>query len=187
MPLQRSAPREPHRAGVTGAGGQDGCVLVGRMRADGREVHALLRDGLGRDIQWLDLSRLAGPGSLVLHVPDITDRGAFERLVASVRQDELHNLAGLNSVSASLEDPSTTHRTNADAVQDLLEVIGTVSRETRFYQRSSTAMFGAPQGTSVTHDADSPFMAQCPYPAAKAAARLAGNANRQPTGLGLCA
>lgn len=168
---------------VTGAAGQDGYYLVQRLIHEGSHVNAVVRDEGRVD----DLRALRGPGSLMIHELDITDSDGCDDLIAQVRPDELYNLAGLSSVSVSFRDPTTTWRTNADAVQALLEAVRARSPHTRVYQSSSTEMFGAGPGEAVTHDEESGFMPQSPYAAAKAAAHLACSAYRRAYGLRVAA
>ncbi|MEP7082644.1 MAG: GDP-mannose 4,6-dehydratase [Chloroflexota bacterium] len=178
-----SRPARQASAIVTGAAGQDGYYLVRRLLEEGADVHAVVREG-GRSP---DFGTLPDRGSLTVHRLDINDVAGYGELVARVRPDELYNLAGLSSVSLSFADPSATWRTNADSVQALLEALRTGSPETRFYQSSSTEMFGAEPGEAVTHDEESRLAPQSPYAAAKAAAHLACDAYRRTYGLRVAA
>ena len=160
---------------VTGAGGQDGFYLVERLLADGCAVHATIRSGATRT----DLEALADADRLTIHELDVTDADATRQLVADVRPDELYNLAGLSSVGQSFDDPSTAWRTNAQTVQGLLESLRTESPATRFYQASSTDMFGSSPGDTTIHDERSAFRPQSPYAASKAAAHVLCDAYRR--------
>jgi GDPmannose 4,6-dehydratase len=160
---------------VTGAAGQDGFYLVARLLGDGAVVHATVRDP-GRTA---DLRALPNAERLTIHALEITDSDGYRRLLAEVRPDELYNLAGLSSVRRSFDDPTEAWRTNADAVHGLLEAVRTESPATRFYQSSSTDMFGSPPGGTAIHDESSAFMPQSPYAAAKAAAHVLCDAYRR--------
>jgi GDPmannose 4,6-dehydratase len=160
---------------VTGAGGQDGFYLVERLLADGCSVHAAIRPGAPK----ADLTAIPNADRLTIHELDATDADAGRRLIADVRPDELFNLAGLSSVSRSFDDPSTAWRTNAQAVQGLLEAVRTDSPATRFYQASSTDMFGSAPGETTIHDERSAFRPQSPYAASKAAAHVLCDAYRR--------
>jgi GDPmannose 4,6-dehydratase len=116
---------------------------------------------------------------LTVHELEITDSDACRRLLGRVRPDEVYNLAGLSSVRRSFDDPTEAWRTNADAVHGLLEALRTESPETRFYQSSSTDMFGTSPGGTTIHDEASAFMPQSPYAAAKAAAHVLCDAYRR--------
>ena len=164
---------------VTGAGGQDGFYLVERLLADGCLVHATIRSGGART----DLEALPNADRLSIHELDVTDVDSARRLVADVQPDELYNLAGLSSVRQSFDDPSTAWRTNAQTVQGLLESLRTESPATRFYQASSTDMFGSAYGATTIHDERSAFRPQSPYAASKAAAHVLCDAYRRAFGL----
>lgn len=160
---------------VTGAGGQDGFYLIERLLADGCRVHAAIRSAAARS----ELEALPGADRLTIHVLDVTEAHAVRRLIADVRPDELYNLAGLSSVRRSFDEPSTAWRTNAQAVQGILEALRTESPATRFYQASSTDMFGSDPGGATIHDERSAFRPQSPYAASKAAAHVLCDAYRR--------
>ena len=160
---------------VTGAAGQDGHYLVQRLLAEGGHVHATVRARSRAG----DLDALSGTGHLAVHELDVADADGFERLVADVRPDEFYNCAGQSSVSQSFRDPSDTWRSNADAVLGMLEAIRLRSPSTRFYQSSSTDMFGSIPGSATVYDERSQFRPQSPYAAAKAAAHMLCDAYRR--------
>jgi GDPmannose 4,6-dehydratase len=153
---------------VTGAAGQDGHYLVARLLAEGCTVHATVRN----PARTAELRALPGAESLQVHALDLTDRAGHGDLIASVQPDEFYNLAGHSSISASFGDPAAVWSANADAVQAILEAIRLRSPSTKFYQSSSTDMFGSVPGEAVIHDEGSTLMPQSPYAAAKAAAHL---------------
>jgi GDPmannose 4,6-dehydratase len=160
---------------VTGAGGQDGYYLVRRLLREEIAVHAIVRDAARCE----DLRRLAHQDALTIHELDLNDADGYRQIIARIRPNEFYNFAGQSSVSASFTDPSATWRTNADAVQAMLEAIRLDSPTTHFYQSSSIEMFGAePGGTAVQSEA-SPLMPQSPYAAAKAAAHVVCDAYRR--------
>jgi GDPmannose 4,6-dehydratase len=164
---------------VTGAAGQDGFYLVSRLLAEGAAVHATVRQGSAPAY----LEALPGAAALAVHELEITDADGYRRLFAEVEPDEFYNLAGLSSVRRSFDDPAEAWRTNADAVHGLLEALRTESPTTRFYQSSSTDMFGSSPGGTAIHDETSAFMPQSPYAAAKAAAHVLCDAYRRAFGL----
>ena len=172
MPLSPSAI-------VTGASGQDGYFLAERLLGEGFRVHASVHTDAGTD----ELVALQGAGSLTIHVMDLSRREGLADLITEVRPDELYNLAGQSSVSESFVDPSNTWRTNAEAVQTMLEAVRIHSPATRYYQSSSSEMFGSLPGGAVVHDEGSPLRPQSPYAAAKAAAHLLCDAYRRAYGL----
>jgi len=164
---------------VTGAAGQDGYYLVARLLAEGRMVHAVVRDAARAG----HLASIPDADRLALHELDVTDGDGCRLLIAAIRPDELYNLAGLSSVRRSFESPTETWRSNADAVQGLLEAVRVDSPATRFYQSSSTDMFGSSPGGVVVHDETSAFVPQSPYAAAKSAAHVLCDAYRRAFGL----
>ena len=168
---------------VTGATGQDGYYLVRRLLAEGFGVHAVVRDRARCE----DLQTLGDGGVLTIHQLDLNDASGYRGLIADCRPLEFYNFAGQSSVSASFKDPTSTWRTNADAVQVMLEAIRLHSPETRFYQSSSTDMFGAGPGPTIVQDETSPLMPQSPYAAAKAAAHIVCDAYRRGFGLRVAA
>lgn len=165
----------PGTAIVTGAAGQDGHYLVSRLLAEGTIVHATVRDASTH----LDVGPIPNAAMLIVHQLDISDSTACRRLIAEIRPDELYNLAGLSSVRRSFDDPTETWRSNAAAVQGMLEAVRVESPATRFYQSSSTDMFGFSPGGDTIHDERSAFRPQSPYAAAKAAAHVLCDAYRR--------
>ena len=164
---------------VTGAAGQDGYYLVSRLLAEGVTVHAGVRGVPER----AGLASLPNAHRLTIHQLDITDSAACRRLIAEIQPDEFYNLAGLSSVRRSFDDPTETWRSNAVAVQGMLEAVRVESPATRFFQSSSTDMFGSSPGGAVIHNEASAFMPQSPYAAAKAAAHVLCDAYRRAFGL----
>ncbi len=162
---------------VTGATGQDGWYLVQRLLTDGWTVYAAARDREAAE-------RLFGRHERLTVVRrDIRDPGPLRALVGDVRPEELYNLAGESSVSASFGDPQATWESNAHVVVHLLDAIRLDSPATRFYQASSGEMFGSVPGESVVHDENAPFNPQSPYAAAKAAAHMLCRSYRESYGV----
>ena len=114
---------------------------------------------------------------------DIRDPGPLRALVGDVRPEELYNLAGESSVSASFDDPQATWESNAHVVVHLLDAIRLDSPATRFYQASSGEMFGSVPGESVVHDETAALNPQSPYAAAKAAAHMLCRSYRESYGI----
>jgi len=165
----------PTTAIVTGAAGQDGYYLVAALLAEGSAVHATVRAGTGAP----ELESLPNAERLTVHELDITDTAGYRRLLASLQPNELYNLAGLSSVRRSFDEPTAAWQTNANAVQGLLEALLSESPATRFYQASSTDMFGSTPADTTIHDERSAFRPQSPYAASKAAAHVLCDAYRR--------
>ena len=160
---------------VTGASGQDGYVLARRLLSEGFLVHATVHRSASVD----EVRSLDGAIPIEVHTIDLREPAVLGALIAEVRPDELYNLAGQSSVSVSFTEPSNTWRTNAEAVHVMLEAIRLHSPATRFYQSSSSEMFGSLPGQAVVHNEDSPLQPQSPYAAAKAAAHVLCDAYRR--------
>lgn len=167
---------------VAGAGGQDGFFLTERLLADGWSVH-----GTSRRASDADFEHLAGDmkARFSLHQIDLLKPQPMFDLISSTQPDEFYNLAGQSSVSKSFSDPLYTWQTNAESVVHLLECIRKNSPHTRFYQASSTDMFGIPHDSSAIFNENSALNPQSPYASAKAAAHLLCHSYRQVYGLGI--
>jgi GDPmannose 4,6-dehydratase len=159
----------PATAVVVGASGQDGYYLAERLLAEGWEVHATTRRPATLDA----LARAtASGGRLRVHAVELTEPAPLFDLIARERPAEVYNLAGQSSVSRSFSEPLRTWATNADFIAGLLEVLRLRSPRTRFYQASSTDMFGASGAGTIRYDESSALNPQSPYASAKAAAHL---------------
>jgi GDPmannose 4,6-dehydratase len=161
---------------VAGAGGQDGFFLTEHLLADGWFVHATSRHDASADFE-----HLAGDAKarLSLHQIDLLEPQSMFDLIKRTQPDECYNLAGQSSVSKSFSDPLYTWRTNAESVVHLLECIRKNSPHTRFYQASSTDMFGMPPSEATVFNEDSALNPQSPYASAKAAAHLLCHSYRE--------
>jgi len=158
----------PPVAIVTGAAGQDGHYLIRRLVQDGFDVHGTIHRGASVHPS----GRKTVAKGVAIHELDLLNPAGYAELVALLKPDEFYNLAGMSSVASSFVDPAAAWCTNADAVEVMLEAVRRHSPATRFYQSSSSEMFGSVPGQESTHDEDSPLRPQSPYAAAKAAAHL---------------
>jgi GDPmannose 4,6-dehydratase len=171
----RQSEGTPPLAIVTGAAGQDGFYLIKRLVQDGFVVHGTVRRGGST----FTSGRYTWDQGVVIHELDLQEPAGYTELIAALKPNELYNLAGMSSVATSFGDPDAAWRTNADAVEAMLEAVRKHSPATRFYQSSSSEMFGSALGHDSTHDEDSPLWPQSPYAAAKAAAHLLCTAYRR--------
>jgi GDPmannose 4,6-dehydratase len=116
-----------------------------------------------------------------MHGGDLLDRGFLSRLISDVRPDEVYNLASQSHVGHSFSIPTYTSQVNGSAVVDLLEIIRATGQPIRFYQASSSEMFGN-AATEVQSEA-TPLRPQSPYAAAKAFAHASVEIYRSAYGL----
>ena len=165
---------------VAGAYGQDGYFLTEQLLREGWFVHAIARELTGNDFKSLpgDIS-----SHLRLHQINLLKPQPLFDLIRETQPEELYNLAGQSSVSKSFLDPLYTWQTNTESVVHLLECLRKHSPNTRFYQASSTDMFGIPPGGATVFDEDSALNPQSPYASAKAAAHLLCHSYREVYGL----
>jgi GDPmannose 4,6-dehydratase len=157
------------KALITGITGQDGSYLAELLLAKGYEVHGVVRRSSSMNRGRIDHLQHAHPGHaegsrFVLHYGDMTDSGGLNRLVKAVRPDEIYNLAAQSHVQISFDQPEYTGDTDGLGTTRLLEAIRTTGVPVRFYQASTSEMFGisAPPQSETT-----PFQPRSPYAISK--------------------
>ena len=154
---------------ITGITGQDGGYLAAFLLEKGYVVH-----GLSRDVSRLDRSRFSRVADLNqrlhLHSCDMVDAVGLSRLLEAVRADEVYNLAAQTHIQTSFDDPAYTTDVNATGAVRLLDALVKVDplRQTRFYQASSSEMFGDAKG--CVQNEDTPLHPLSPYAVSKHAA-----------------
>jgi GDPmannose 4,6-dehydratase len=155
------------RALITGITGQDGSYLTELLIDKGYEVHGIIRRSstfnTGR-IDHVYQDPHEPHQRLVLHYGDLTDSSRLVTLIEKIRPDEVYHLAAQSHVRVSFDEPEYTGNTTGVGTTRLLEAIRMVGVDTRYYQASSSEMFGAtpPPQSEVT-----PFYPRSPYGAAK--------------------
>jgi GDPmannose 4,6-dehydratase len=154
---------------ITGITGQDGSYLAELLLDNGYEVHGVVRRSSTMNRGRIDHLQHAHPshaeGSrFVLHYGDMTDSGGLNRLVKTVRPDEIYNLAAQSHVAISFDQPEYTGDADGIGTTRLLEAIRTTGLPTRFYQASTSEMFGM---TPPPQSETSPFHPRSPYAVAK--------------------
>jgi GDPmannose 4,6-dehydratase len=155
------------KALITGITGQDGSYLAELLLGKGYEVHGVVRRSSTPNTSRID-HLLADPNiadsRLVLHYGDLSDSSRLLTLVESVAPDEVYNLAAQSHVGVSFDEPEHTGNTTGLGSIRLLEAIRMVGISTKFYQASSSEMFGA---TPPPQNEHTPFYPRSPYGAAK--------------------
>jgi GDPmannose 4,6-dehydratase len=155
------------KAFITGITGQDGSYLAELLLSKGYEVHGLIRRASTFNTVRID-HLFQDPhieGNLLhLHYGDMTDSSRLTTLLATIQPDEVYHLAAQSHVRVSFDEPEHTGDVTGLATTRLLEAIRLVSPGSRFYQASSSEMFGA---TPPPQDERTPFYPRSPYGAAK--------------------
>ncbi|AFR30193.1 GDP-mannose 4,6-dehydratase [Arthrobacter sp. Rue61a] len=155
------------RAFITGITGQDGSYLAELLLAKGYEVHGLIRRASTFNTARIDhlyVDPHDPRAKLFLHYGDLSDGARLVTLMAEIQPDEVYNLAAQSHVRVSFDEPEHTGDTTGIGSIRLLEAVRMSGIETRFYQASSSEMFGA---TPPPQDEDTPFYPRSPYGAAK--------------------
>ncbi|GAA0606233.1 GDP-mannose 4,6-dehydratase [Kribbella sandramycini] len=155
------------KALITGITGQDGSYLAELLLAKGYEVHGLIRRASTFNTKRIDHlyeDPHQSDKRLFLHYGDLTDGSRLVTLLASIRPVEVYHLAAQSHVRVSFDEPEYTGDTTGMGTTRLLEAIRMVGLDCRFYQASSSEMFGA---TPPPQNEDTPFYPRSPYGAAK--------------------
>lgn len=155
------------KALITGITGQDGSYLAELLLAKGYEVHGIIRRASTFNTKRIDhLFQDSHDKNrrLVLHYGDLSDASRLTTLLSQVKPAEIYHLAAQSHVKVSFDEPENTGNTTGLASTRLLEAIRLVSPSSRFYQASSSEMFGA---SPPPQDESTPFYPRSPYGAAK--------------------
>jgi len=176
------------RALITGITGQDGSYLAELLLQKDYEVHGVVRRASTMNRGRIDHLQHAHPshaeGSrFVLHYGDMTDSGGLNRLVKLVRPGEIYNLAAQSHVHISFDQPEYTGDADGLGTTRLLEAIRTAGLPTRFYQASTSEMFGL---TPPPQNESTPFHPRSPYAVAKLYAHWMTVNYREAHGLFAC-
>lgn len=158
------------KALITGITGQDGAYLAELLLEKGYMVHGIIRRAslFNTDrIDHLYQDPHAENRNLVLHYGDLTDSTNLIRIIKEVQPDEIYNLAAQSHVKVSFDSPEYTANTDALGTLRILEAIRLLGLEkkTRFYQASTSELFGLVQETPQTEK--TPFYPRSPYACAK--------------------
>jgi GDPmannose 4,6-dehydratase len=155
------------KALITGITGQDGSYLTELLLNKGYEVHGLIRRSSTFNTERIDhiyVDPHEPNVKLFLHFGDITDSGQLTNLIYNIQPDEIYHLAAQSHVRVSFDMPEFTGDVTGIGTTRLLEAIRRSGIKTKFYQASSSEMFGdAPS----PQNEDSPFRPRSPYAIAK--------------------
>ena len=153
------------RALITGVTGQDGAYLSQFLLQKGYDVHGLLRRSASADVldsraRWLGIA-----DRVTTHDANLTDLASLMRVLEEVKPDEVYNLAAQSFVKSSWQQPYLTGLVTGLGVTNMLEAIRIVCPSARFYQASSSEMYGLIQ--EPIQSEQTKFYPRSPYAAAK--------------------
>ncbi|WP_032374937.1 GDP-mannose 4,6-dehydratase [Rhodococcoides fascians] len=155
------------RALVTGITGQDGSYLAELLLSKGYEVHGLIRRSSSFNtsrLEHLYQDPHEEKAKLFLHYGDLSDGARLVTLLTEIQPDEVYNLGAQSHVRVSFDEPEHTGNTTGVGAIRLLEAVRLAGLQCRFYQASSSEMFGA---TPPPQNEETPFYPRSPYGAAK--------------------
>jgi GDPmannose 4,6-dehydratase len=156
------------KALITGITGQDGSYLAELLLEKGYEVHGIIRRASVFNTERID-HIIKDPHEkdvkLYLYYGDMTDASNLSRLVEKITPDEIYNLGAQSHVAVSFEMPEYTADVDAIGTLRLLDAIKESKIETRFYQASSSELYGKVQ--EIPQDENTPFYPRSPYAVAK--------------------
>ncbi|MDR7038332.1 GDPmannose 4,6-dehydratase [Methylobacterium sp. BE186] len=153
------------RALITGVTGQDGAYLAQLLLQEGYSVHGIVRRSshagvFDHRLRWLKIAE-----AIELHDGNLLDLSSLARIVQEVQPDEVYNLAAQSFVTASWQQPILTGEITGLGAVNMLECVRTLRPQARYYQASSSEMFGLIQ--EDVQSESTPFYPRSPYGAAK--------------------
>ncbi len=156
------------KALITGITGQDGSYLSEFLLGKGYEVHGIIRRSSTlntKRIDHLSEGKFSDEQKFFLHYGDLSDALSLSKLVYKIEPDEVYNLGAQSHVKVSFDIPDFTSDVNALGTLRILESIRDVNPKIRFYQASSSELFGKVQ--EIPQSEKTPFYPRSPYAAAK--------------------
>ena len=152
----------PKSALITGITGQDGSYLAELLLEKGYEVHGMVRRASTEKFDRIEHLR----ERLILHQGDLLDQRSLVDAIRASKPDEIYNLAAMSFVATSWIQPTLTADFTGVGVTRMLEAMREAAPDARFYQASSSEMFGKVREIPQTED--TPFYPRSPYGVAKA-------------------
>jgi len=156
------------RALITGITGQDGSYLAELLLGKGYEVHGVIRRSSSFNTERIDpiyKDRNDKGARLFLHYGDLSDPSSLIKILGETQPEEIYNLAAQSHVRVSFDIPEFTGDVTAIGTVRLLDAMRQVAPKARFYQASSSEMYGLVQ--AVPQNETTPFYPRSPYAAAK--------------------
>ena len=155
------------KAFITGISGQDGYYLSKLLLEKDYEVHGTIRRSSSINTQRLDplISENKDNGRLHLYYSDLLDSSSLNNLITKIKPDEIYNLAAQSHVSVSFKNPVYTSQVGTLGSVGLLEAVRNLDYEVKYYQASSSEMYGGISKEPLNED--SVFQPKSPYAASK--------------------
>ena len=155
------------KALITGITGQDGSYLAELLLQKGYEVHGLIRRSSSFNTGRIDhiINDQKLKNQFFFHYGDVTDASNLNRILGQTQPDEIYNLAAQSHVKVSFEIPDYTAQVDALGTLRFLDAIRETGVETKFYQASTSELYGKVQETPQTEN--TPFYPRSPYGVAK--------------------
>ena len=172
------------RALITGITGQDGAYLSKLLLDKGYEVYGLVRRSSTADVNDVRLRWMGIADQVRLLDGNLTDLSSLIRVMREVKPDEVYNLGAQSFVKSSWQQPLLTGTVTGLGAANMLEAVRLERPEARFYQASSSEMFGKIQ--AETQDESTPFYPRSPYAAAKLYAHWMTVNHRESFGIYAC-
>lgn len=158
------------KALITGITGQDGSYLADLLLSKGYEVHGLVRRASTFNTERIDhlyKNLLQKDSNLFLHYGDMSDSSSLSRLIEKVKPDEIYHLAAQSHVRISFDIPEYTGDVTGLGTLRILDAIKESGIKTKFYQASSSEMFGKVAQENLPITEETPFHPRSPYGCAK--------------------
>ena len=155
------------KAFITGVTGQDGYYLSKLLLDKGYQVHGTIRRSSSFNTQRIDslISEHKETGNFILYYSDLLDSSSINSLIQKIIPDEVYNLAAQSHVAVSFKNPHFSTSTSTSGSVTLLDAVKNLDRDVKYYQASSSEMFGGVGKESL--DEDSLFIPKSPYAAGK--------------------
>jgi GDPmannose 4,6-dehydratase len=153
------------KAFITGIGGQDGSYLAEHLITLGYDVHGIVRRNSVSEHQQSRIDHLSK--DVTVYYGDLLDQSGLERLIREIQPDEIYNLAAQSHVRVSYDIPHFTVQTNAVGVLNILEAYRSACPSAKFYQASSSEMFGSSVDEDGFQRETTPMRPVSPYGCSK--------------------
>ena len=155
------------KAFITGISGQDGAYLAGFLLSKGYEVHGTVRRSSSINTVRIDdlIAKYSENEMFILHYSDLLDSSSLTNLILNIQPDEIYNLAAQSHVAVSFSNPIFTTQVGTLGSISLLEAVRNSDKNIKFYQASSSEMFGGSSKELLNEN--SKFDPKSPYAASK--------------------